>query len=883
MDNQYIYLFSESETELPETDNLKYVLGGKGKSLAEMTKMELPVPPGFVISIEVCSQFYENNEQYPEGFWDSVAEYMSKLEEASGKKFGDAENPLLLSVRSGAAVSMPGMMDTVLNLGLNEETLKGIIEKTDNPRFAWDSYRRFVQMFGNVVMGIEHEKFEGTLEEVKQEVGADVDIDLKVDDLKEVVKRYKDLYKTEIGEEFPSDPMKQLEMGIGAVIKSWNNPRAVSYRKINKISADIVGTAVNVQTMVFGNMGEDSGTGVAFTRNPSTGEKEFYGEYLMNAQGEDVVAGIRTPKHISELEDEMPEVYEELQEDFAKLEEFYKDMIDLEFTIEDGKLYILQSRVGKRTGAAAVKIAVDMEEEGLIDRNTAILRVDPNALDQLLHPGIDPDAEKEEIAKGLPASPGAASGQIVFNAEAAVDWKEKGKDVILVRTETSPEDIEGMDSAKGILTARGGMTSHAAVVARGMGKCCVAGCSELAINEEKKSLHIGTDIDLKEGDWITLDGSTGQVFKGKVPTVDPELSGDFAKLMEWADEVRTMKVRTNADTPADSEVAKKFGAEGIGLVRTEHMFFQEERIFAMREMILSDTKEERVKALAKIEKMQQEDFEGIFEVMDGFPVTVRLLDPPLHEFLPHEDEEIEAIAKEMGVEAEELKKRKEALDEFNPMLGFRGCRLGMVYPEISQMQTRAIINAAIEVSKKGVKAMPEIEIPVTSHVKEIEVLRNVIVETAEAELEKAGDDGEKVEYIVGTMIELPRACITADQFAQFTDFFSFGTNDLTQTTFGYSRDDAGKFITKYLDLGVYENDPFQVLDQEGVGEMMKLAIEKGRSVKKDLEIGICGEHGGEPKSVKFCHRIGLDYVSCSPYRVPIARLAAAQAAVEDSK
>jgi pyruvate,orthophosphate dikinase len=883
MDKQYIYLFSKKETEMPEVDNLKYVLGGKGKSLCEMTEMKLPVPPGFVISIDVCADFYENDEQYPDGFWDNVRSYMDRLEEASGKKFGDPENPLLLSVRSGAAVSMPGMMDTVLNLGLNEDTLKGIVEKTDNPRFAWDSYRRFIQMFGNVVMGIEHEKFEGTLEEVKQEVGADVDVDLTVDNLKEVVKRYKKLYKTELDEEFPTDPMEQLKKSIGAVIKSWNNPRAISYRKINKISADIVGTAVNVQTMVFGNMGEDSGTGVAFTRNPSTGAKEAYGEYLMNAQGEDVVAGIRTPKSISEMEDAMPEIYEELQETFEKLEDFYKDMIDLEFTIENGKLYILQSRVGKRTGAAAVKIAVDMEAEKLIDRDTAILRVDPNALDQLLHPAIDPDADKDEVAKGLPASPGAASGQIVFNAETAVDWKDQGKSVILVRTETSPEDIEGMDSAKGILTARGGMTSHAAVVARGMGKCCVAGCSELAVNEEKKIAHIGTDVDLKQGDWITLDGSTGQVFKGKVPTVDPEMSGDFATLMEWADEVRTMGVRANADTPEDSQVAKDFGAEGIGLVRTEHMFFQEERIFAVREMILSDTKEERVKALSKIEKMQQEDFEGIFRVMDGLPVTVRLLDPPLHEFLPKEEEDIKDLAEEMGVDAEELKSRREALSEFNPMLGFRGCRLGMVYPEISIMQTKAIINAAIEVAKEGVKAMPEIEIPVTSHVKEIETLREVITETADELIEKAGDDAENVEYVVGTMIELPRACITADEFAKDTDFFSFGTNDLTQTTFGYSRDDAGKFITKYLDLGVYDNDPFQVLDQKGVGEMMKIAIEKGRSVKKDLEIGICGEHGGEPKSVKFCHEIGLNYVSCSPYRVPIARLAAAQASVEENK
>jgi pyruvate,orthophosphate dikinase len=845
-----------------------------------MTEMGLPVPPGFVISIDVCSYFYEHDETYPKGFWKSVEDYISKIEKVTDKKFGDSKNPLLLSVRSGAAVSMPGMMDTVLNLGLNEDTLRGIIEKSGNPRFAWDSYRRFIQMFGNVVMGIEHEKFEGTLEEVKQEVGAKLDIDLDVDNLKEVVKRYKKLYKMELEEDFPTDPMKQLKMGISAVIKSWNNPRAISYRKINKISADVVGTAINVQTMVFGNMGEDSGTGVAFTRNPSTGAKEAYGEYLMNAQGEDVVAGIRTPKHLSHMEKALPEIYDELLGTFEKLEEFYKDMIDLEFTIEDGKLYILQSRVGKRTGAAAVKIAVDMEKEDLIEKNTAIMRVNPNTLDQLLHPTIDTEADKDAIATGLPASPGAASGQIVFNAETAVDWKEMGRDVLLVRTETSPEDIEGMDAAVGILTARGGMTSHAAVVARGMGKCCVAGCSDLAVNEKKKLVHVGTDIDLKEGDWITLDGSTGEIFKGKIPTVDPKLSGDFATLMDWADEKRTLKVRTNADTPEDAEVAKRFGAEGIGLVRTEHMFFQEERIFAMREMILSDTKEERVNALAKIEKMQQEDFEGIFRVMDGLPVTVRLLDPPLHEFLPKEDEDIEDLAEEMGVEVEELRNRKEALSEFNPMLGFRGCRLGMVYPEISQMQTRAIINAAIEVQKDGVKAIPEIEIPVTSHVKEVEMLRKVITDTADRLLKKAGNNAKEIDYTVGTMIELPRACITADKFAKFTDFFSFGTNDLTQTTFGYSRDDAGKFITKYLDLEVYTNDPFQVLDQDGVGEMMKIAIKKGRSVKKDLEIGICGEHGGEPQSVEFCHNIGLNYVSCSPYRVPIARLAAAQAVIQ---
>ncbi|MBN2100534.1 pyruvate, phosphate dikinase [Candidatus Dojkabacteria bacterium] len=880
MAEKYIYGFMKSKSEMPDVDKPKYILGGKGFSLVGMVELGLPVPPGFVISIGMCEYFYNNGKKYPEIFEKELKEYISLLEGETGKKFGDPKNPLLLSVRSGAAVSMPGMMDTVLNLGLNEETLNGLIDKSGNPRFAWDSYRRFIQMFGNVVMGIEHEKFEGTLEEVKQENAVEADIDLDVDALKEVVKRYLNLYETELGEKFPTDPMDQLKKGIDAVFGSWNNPRAISYRKINKISSEISGTAVNVQTMVFGNMGDNSGTGVAFTRNPSTGEKEYYGEYLMNAQGEDVVAGIRTPKHLNDLEKEMPEIYQQIKEIFTVLENHYKDMIDLEFTIEEGQLYMLQNRVGKRTGKAAVKIAVDMVGEKMINKNEAIMRVDPNSLDQLLHPMVDPKADKEIIATGLPASPGAVSGQVVFTADDAVSWKEQGKDVILVRTETSPEDIEGMNSAQGILTARGGMTSHAAVVARGMGKCCVAGCSEIAINEESKTMHVGKDVDLEEGDWITLDGSTGDVFKGKVQTVDPELSEDFETLMAWADDVRTLKVRTNADTPADAKIAREFGAEGIGLTRTEHMFFQEERIFAVREMILSDTKEQRVKALSKIEKMQQDDFEGIFEEMDGLPVTVRLLDPPLHEFLPHEDEDIRSIAKEMGVEYEELKKRKEALAEFNPMLGFRGCRLGMVYPEITEMQVKAIINAAVEVTKKGVKAIPEIEIPVTSHVRELEILRDVTVKTADEILKAAGEIGKKVSYTVGTMIELPRACVTADEFAQHADFFSFGTNDLTQTTFGYSRDDAGRFIVKYIELGVYENDPFQVLDQCGVGEMMKMAVTKGRSAKKSLEIGICGEHGGEPESVKFCHRIGLNYVSCSPYRVPIARLAAAQAALE---
>ena len=879
MSDKYIYFFSKEKSEMPKVDVPKYVLGGKGFSLVGMTQQGIPVPPGFVISIDVCDYYYKNGEQYPKTLDTEIQEHLKELEQQTGKKFGDKENPLLVSVRSGAAVSMPGMMDTVLNLGLNEETLKGLIEKSGDERFGWDSYRRFIQMFGDVVMGVEHHKFEKILGTLKQEKGVQEDVDLSAEDLKELVARYKAMYEVEIGKKFPSDPMEQLKAGIDAVFKSWNNPRAISYRRINKISSDIIGTAVNVQSMVFGNMGDDSGTGVAFTRNPSTGENKYYGEYLMKAQGEDVVAGIRTPKHLDDMKDELPETYRELTDIFDKLENNYKDMMDVEFTMENGKLYILQSRVGKRTGAAAVKIAVDMVEEEMITKEEAVLRVEPQALDQLLHPMIDPKAKKDELTKGLPASPGAASGQIVFTAEDATDWKGQGKKIILVRQETSPEDIEGMNVAEGILTARGGMTSHAAVVARGMGKCCVAGCNEIAVNEENKTLHIGSDLDFAEGDWITLDGTTGTVYKGKVKTMKPEVSGDFATLMKWSDSFRTLKVRTNADTPHDAQIARDFGAEGIGLVRTEHMFFQEERIFAMRQMILANTKEERVEALSKIEKMQQEDFEGIFRTMEGFPVTVRLLDPPLHEFLPHEDEELRAIAEEMKVSFEDLKARKESLAEFNPMLGFRGCRLGMVYPEISEMQTRAIINAAIVVAKEGFDVEPEIELPLVSHVKEVEYLRKVVVDTAEKCLKEAKT--KSVNYLVGTMIELPRACITADQLAEHSEFFSFGTNDLTQTTFGFSRDDSGRFISKYMENGVFTDDPFQSLDQVGVGALIEMAITKARSVKKDVSFGICGEHGGEPKSIDFCHGVGMDFVSCSPFRVPIARLAAAQAALRN--
>ena len=880
MSKKYIYLFSKEKTELPDTDKPKYVLGGKGASLVEMTKQGIPVPPGFVISIDVCDYYYKNNQTYPEGLMEEVKKYMKEIEKQTGKKFGDTKNPLLVSVRSGAAISMPGMMDTVLNLGLNEETLKGLIEQSKDERFAWDSYRRFIQMFGDVVMGVEHAKFEKVLDEVKEKKHVKEDIELTADDLQVVVGKYKELYKKEIGEEFPTDPFDQLKKGIGAVFGSWNNPRAISYRRINKIAPDVIGTAVNVQSMVFGNMGDDSGTGVAFTRNPSTGERKYYGEYLMKAQGEDVVAGIRTPKHLDELKKDQPGTYKELTDIFDKLEEHYKDMMDVEFTIEHGKLYILQSRSGKRTGPAAVRTAVEMVEEKLITKDEALMRVEPDKLNELLHPAIDPKADKKEIAKGLPASPGAASGQIVFNAEDAAEWKNEGKKVILVRLETSPEDIEGMNASEGILTARGGMTSHAAVVARGMGKCCVAGCSELAVNEEKKTLHIGKDIDLKEGDWITLDGSTGTVYEGKVKTVDASISGDFETLMKWADEKRTLKVRTNADTPHDAQIARDLGAEGIGLTRTEHMFFQEERIFVMRQMILADTKEERVEALKKLEKMQQSDFEGILKAMHDLPVTIRLLDPPLHEFLPHEDEELKRIADEMGVSFDTLRERRESLSEFNPMLGFRGCRLGMVYPEITEMQTRAIINAAISATKEGFKVIPEIEIPIVSLEKEFNFLSGVIRETAEKCLEDAGMKG-KVEYTIGSMLELPRACLIAEELAKESEFFSFGTNDLTQTTFGFSRDDAGRFISKYIIDGVFTEDPFQTLDQEGVGKLMEMAIKGARKSNKDVIIGICGEHGGDPKSVDFCHRVGIDLVSCSPYRVPIARLAAAQAAIRN--
>lgn len=867
---KYVYAFEEGNAKM------KDLLGGKGANLAEMTNLGIPVPFGFTITTEACITFYKLGKKYPEGVMDQVEVKLKELEKKTGKKFRDSKNPLLVSVRSGAKFSMPGMMDTILNLGINPDVVEALSRLTGNERFAWDAYRRFVQMFGNVVLGVKHEVFEAILGEVKNFRKIKLDMELNVEELKEIVRLYESAIKQETNMEFPEDPRQQLKMAIDAVFNSWNNERAITYRRLNDIP-DNLGTAVNVQMMVFGNMGEDSGTGVAFTRNPSTGDNNFYGEYLMNAQGEDVVAGIRTPHPITDLKKEMPQAYKQLEEIYRKLEKHYRDMQDIEFTIEKGKLYMLQTRNGKRTAHAAVKIAVDMIKECLITKEEALMRVEPKQLDQLLHKTIDPKAKLDVIARGLPASPGAAVGQVVFNAERAHDWAEEGKKVILVRQETSPEDIEGMNAAEGILTARGGMTSHAAVVARGMGKCCVSGCEKVIVNEEEGEFVVDGEV-VKEGDYITLNGNTGEVILGKVPVVDPELKSEFKTLIEWANAARKLKIRANADTPHDSEVARNFGAEGIGLTRTEHMFFQEDRIKAVREMILAETADERKKALAKIEPMQKEDFVGIFKVMTGYPVTIRLLDPPLHEFLPKEEEDIKEIAKEMKVPVEKLKDKVIALHEFNPMLGFRGCRLGIVYPEISEMQVRAIINAAIEVNKHGKEALPEIEIPVVGFFEEVANLKPMVKRIADELIKKSG---VKVNYKIGTMIELPRACIVADDLAKDLDFFSFGTNDLTQTTLGFSRDDAGKFIPIYIEQKIFEKDPFQTIDRRGVGGMMKLCIEKGRRVNHKLEIGICGEHGGDPNSVEFCHEIGLDYVSCSPYRVPIAILAAAQAALKE--
>jgi len=869
---KYVYFFGGGKAE--GSKDMKNLLGGKGANLHEMTNLGIPVPPGFTISTESCVHYFKTG-RYPEGLKQQVEEAVKRLEELTGKKFGSTENPLLVSVRSGARVSMPGMMDTILNLGLNDDAVKGLAKRTGDERFAYDSYRRFIQMFSEIVMGIPHKVFEELLDKKKKEKGVNLDYELDADALKELVEEYKTKVRELTGKEFPQNPQEQLWMAIEAVFKSWNNKRAIEYRKLHRIPDDW-GTAVNVQTMVFGNMGFDSATGVAFTRDPSTGEKVLYGEYLPNAQGEDVVAGIRTPKPISELEKEMPEAYKQLVEIFDRLEKHYRDMMDLEFTIEKGKVYLLQTRVGKRSARAEVKIAVDMVKEGLITKEEAIMRVDPKRVEQLLHPMVDPKAPKNVVAKGLPASPGAASGKVIFDSEEAAELAEKGERIILVRDETSPEDIKGMARSKGILTSRGGMTSHAAVVARGIGTPCVVGAEEIEVDYEKEEFRVG-DVTVKKGDIITIDGSTGEVIVGEVPTIDPEFFPEFSELLEWADEFRWIGVRANADTPSDAERARKFGAEGIGLARTEHMFFEGERIYAMQEMILAKTKEEREKALSKLLPMQREDFKGLFKAMDGFPVTIRLLDPPLHEFVPKTEEQIKELSERTGIPAEEIKAKAEALREANPMLGHRGCRLGITYPEITEMQVRAIFEAVCEAKKEGVKVYPEIMVPLVSIKKEIEIQKEIIDRIAREVMEETGIE---IEYSVGTMIELPRAALTADEIAEVAEFFSFGTNDLTQTTFGFSRDDVGKFVPKYVELGLLKDDPFQVLDQRGVGQLVKVGVEKGRGTRPDLKVGICGEHGGEPTSVKFCHRVGMDYVSCSPFRVPVARLSAAQAVIE---
>jgi len=877
-----VYFFGEGKAD--GGAELRDLLGGKGANLAEMTNLGLPVPPGFTISTEVCTYYYASDDHsYPPGLEDEVKKAVARMEKILGKRFGDAKNPLLVSVRSGARVSMPGMMDTVLNLGLNDETVKALAAATDNPRFANDSYRRFIQMFGNVVLGIDGANFENALDAIKEEKGAKQDTDLTADDLAELIERYKEIVGREHGADFPQDPWEQLWDAITAVFRSWNNDRAVAYRAMHGYPGEW-GTAVNVQAMVFGNMGEDCATGVAFTRDPSTGENYFYGEYLLNAQGEDVVAGVRTPHHLGKregeegsLEEVMPEVYAQLLEIVQKLEQHYRDMLDIEFTIEHRKLWMLQVRSGKRTGAAAVRIAVEMVRDGLIDEKTAVSRVTPDQLDQLLHPMIDPSVSYTVIAKGLPASPGAASGSIVFTAQEAMDAADEGKEVILVRKETSPEDIRGMAAAQAILTQRGGMTSHAAVVARGMGKCCVAGCGEISLDEEAGTMSVGDKV-YHRGDVITLNGTTGEVIEGRLPTLPPQFDDNFRTLMGWADEFRRLKVRTNADTPEDSQLAREFGAQGIGLCRTEHMFFGEGRIDAVREMIVAQDEEQRRRALDKLLPFQMEDFRGIFRAMDGLPVTIRLLDPPLHEFLPHKDEEIERLAKDLGVAPEQMRRIVDSLHEFNPMLGHRGCRLGISYPEIYLMQVEAIIRAALEVAADGVHPMPEIMIPLVGVDEELRILREQVVARAD---EIIADSGRELAYLVGTMIEIPRAALTADAVARHADFFSFGTNDLTQMTFGFSRDDAGSFLPAYVAQGILPKEPFQSLDQEGVGQLVRMACEKGRSVKADLHLGVCGEHGGDPDSVHFFHRVGLDYVSCSPYRVPVARLAAAQAALED--
>ncbi|MEE8564038.1 MAG: pyruvate, phosphate dikinase [Atribacterota bacterium] len=875
----YVYFFDEGKGDM------KSILGGKGTGLAEMTRIGLSVPQGFTITTEVCVEYYKNDKKYPQGLKEQIEENLKKLEQVSKKSLGDNKNPLLVSVRSGAAISMPGMMDTILNLGLNDVTILGIVEKTKNERFAYDSYRRFMQMFGNVVLGIEHDKFEYLLEELKKELKVQLDTEINCEGLKILVERYKKLIKKETGENFPQEPKFQLEMAVDAVFNSWNTKRAVTYRRINKIPDDL-GTAVNVQEMVFGNMGEDSGTGVGFTRNPSTGKKENYGEYLLNAQGEDVVAGIRTPLPLSNLKNDLPEVYEELIKIVTLLEKHYRDVQDYEFTIEEGKLYLLQTRTGKRTSQAALKIAVDMVEEGIITKEEAILRVEPNQLNQLLHRRIDPKAKVEVIAKGLPASPGAAYGKIVFTADEAEELGKEGESVILVRTETTPDDIHGMVEAQGVLTSRGGMTSHAAVVARGMGKACVAGCSVLNINARKEKISVN-DITLKKGDFITIDGLTGEVFLEKVPTIEPKMSKEFETLLSWANRIKRLGVYANADTPEDAQKARKLGAEGIGLTRTEHMFMEQDRLPIVREMIMADTKKSRAEALKKLLPMQKSDFLGIFKVMEGLPVIIRLLDPPLHEFLPNlEDTLIEVnTLKLKNIDSAELAKKEKllkiivSLHEMNPMLGLRGCRLGILYPEIYEMQVEAIIEAAIELTKKGTKVKPEIMIPLISHANEF---KSICKKARKIANKKINSAGVNLEYKVGTMIELPRAALTADKIAEEAEFFSFGTNDLTQTTFGISRDDAeGTFLMKYVENKILEENPFEILDLEGVGRLVEIGTNLGRKTNPDLEVGICGEHGGEPKSVEFCHSVGLNYVSCSPFRVPIARLAAAQAVIKE--
>ncbi len=872
---QYVYLFNEGNA------SMKNLLGGKGANLSEMTILGIPVPQGFTVTTEACNKYYEDDKKISQDIIEEIENKMSELEKITGKKFGSLENPLLVSVRSGARVSMPGMMDTILNLGLNDESVEAMAKLTNNPRFAYDSYRRFIQMFADVVMGVEKRLFEDLLDEVKEEKGYKIDTDLTAEDLKDLVVKFKALYKKEKGEDFPSNPKEQLIEAVTAVFRSWNNPRAIVYRRLNDIPGEW-GTAVNVQEMVFGNKGETSGTGVAFSRNPANGDNELYGEYLMNAQGEDVVAGIRTPEPISHLEAQNPEIYKQFTDIVNTLEKHYRDMQDMEFTIEDGKLYFLQTRNGKRTAQAALKIAVDLVEEGMLTKEEAILKVEPKQLDTLLHPAFASDGLKEAkiVAKGLPASPGAACGKIAFTAEEAKERKANGEKVVLVRLETSPEDIEGMIAAEGILTVRGGMTSHAAVVARGMGTCCVAGCGELKVNEEARTLEVNGQV-LTFDDYISIDGSTGHIYAEQVKTVSPEITGHFATFMEWADEIRKLKVRTNADTPRDTRQAVEFGAEGIGLCRTEHMFFAEDRILAVREMILAKNEDSRRVALEKLLPMQREDFIGMYEALEERPATIRFLDPPLHEFLPSEEEDINALAKEIGVSSAEIKNVVAELHEFNPMMGHRGCRLAVSYPEIAEMQTRAVIEAAIEVKKnKGYNIVPEIMIPLIGEIKELKYVKNVVVETAKTVME---EKGVQLDYKVGTMIEIPRAALTADKIAEEAEFFSFGTNDLTQMTFGFSRDDAAKFLKDYYEKGIYEQDPFAKLDQEGVGELMRIACEKGKATRPDIKLGICGEHGGDPSSVEFCHNLGLNYVSCSPYRVPLARLAAAQAQVKNKR